>query len=108
MQTTHSTTSPTPSRGHHGLPADPLGWVALVLLLVVIAVPAWWGALQNVVDTGLAMTVIAVVLGVSAFTTGGVAVRRDEGVVLRVALALAAMMTAVGLMVLVGFAFGER
>ncbi|MGN6611286.1 MAG: hypothetical protein ACTHLJ_05885 [Angustibacter sp.] len=100
--------APAHSSRAPALPAHPLGWTALVLLLAVIAVPAWWGGLQNVVGSGVVMTLVAVALGVAAFGLGGAAVlsHRDDAVVLRVALALAAVVTLTGLMVLAGFAFG--
>ena len=106
-----SAPAPTAHRTHRPtLPNHGLGWAALVLLLAVIAVPAWWGALQNVVGSGLVMAAIAVVIGVTAFTLGGAAVRshRDDVTSVRVALVLAAVVTALGLMVLVGFAFEGR
>ncbi|WP_157371757.1 hypothetical protein [Angustibacter sp. Root456] len=103
-----SRTAPTHGTPRRALPAHPIGWAALVLLLVVIAVPAWWGGLQNVVGSGVIMTLVALALCLAAFGTGGAAVlsHRDDAIVLRIALAVATVVTLAALMVLAGFAFG--
>jgi hypothetical protein len=84
--------------------------VALVLLLTVVAVPAWWGALQNVVGSGVVMAAVAVVLVVTAFWLGATAVLagRDRSVVLQVVMVLAAVVALAAVMVAIGFAFGEN
>ncbi|HET7357055.1 MAG TPA: hypothetical protein VFJ09_10320 [Nocardioidaceae bacterium] len=92
--------TPPVEPGVYFLPRHRVGWWAVALLVVTSLYPVYFGSLENLIGSGLALFTVAFIIAVGSLGTGSVALFlvRDRSVLLSLVYAVAVFLVLVGLM----------
>ena len=92
--------TPAAEPGVYFLPRHRIGWWAVALLTVTGLYPLYFGALENLIDSDLALFTVAFIVVVGSVGIGSVAlfVTRDRSILLSLVYAAAVFLVLVGLM----------